>query len=236
MKEKKVIIFTGSGISVESGIPTYRGSDGTWENESIDEVANQVTWRANYDKVHSFYDNQRIKLKDVEPNLAHKMIAEIQKVHDAIIITQNVDDLLERAGCTDVIHLHGELTKIECQSCYHVWDVGYNEHDKHCPVCTSDDLKPFVVFFFGEAPEYLKLYDALKHLYNPESIVVVAGTQGNVVSINEFIKRTSAKKLLNNLEESEHIDSEIFDELFLEKATTAFPKIKEYIDKNFKKD
>ena len=95
----KLIILTGAGLSAESGLRTFRDSNGLWENHSIDVVCNGATWRANYDLVQTFYNDRRTQLASAAPNAAHRMIAGWQQRYETVILTQNVDDLLERAGC-----------------------------------------------------------------------------------------------------------------------------------------
>jgi len=231
---KKIIIFSGAGISAESGIKTFRDADGLWENHRIEDVCNQHTWLQNYDLVHKFYNQRRIQLADVEPNYAHEVVANIQKAYpnECIIITQNVDDLFERAGCKNVIHVHGELTKMECSSCSHIFDIGYKAFTDQgsCPQCSSSHIKPFIVFFGGQAPKYMDMYDAFRHLQNEDSIVVVIGTLGNVVQINANLEIVECHKILNNLEESPYIDATQFEQVYYEEATSAAPKIQHYIE------
>lgn len=110
--KKKILFFTGAGISAESGIQTFRrDKDSLWENMSIEDVATPNGWRKDKSKVLNFYNERRNQLKDVSPNLAHELISKLQDNFDVIVITQNVDDLHERAGSKNVIHLHGELKK-----------------------------------------------------------------------------------------------------------------------------
>lgn len=231
---KKIVIFSGAGISAESGIKTFRDSDGLWENHKIEDVCSQSTWLKNYDLVHKFYNQRRKQLAEVTPNYAHEIVAEIQKKYpkDCILITQNVDDLFERAGCTNVIHVHGELTKMECQSCSLVYNIGYKAHTNNdlCPKCSSQDIKPFIVFFGGQAPAYMEMYDAFRHLQNEDSIAVVIGTLGNVVQINANLELMDCKKILNNLEESPYIDDTQFDKVYYEEATSACEKIEADVD------
>jgi NAD-dependent deacetylase len=110
--KKKLVVLTGAGISAESGIKTFRDSDGLWEGHDVMEVATPEGWRKNQELVLDFYNKRRQQLKEVEPNLGHKILAELEKDFDVHIITQNVDDLHERAGSTKVLHLHGELLKV----------------------------------------------------------------------------------------------------------------------------
>ncbi|WP_269237155.1 SIR2 family NAD-dependent protein deacylase [Flavobacterium flavigenum] len=110
--KKKLVVLTGAGISAESGIKTFRDSDGLWEGHDVMEVATPEGWYKNQELVLDFYNKRRQQLKEVEPNLGHKILAELEKDFDVYIITQNVDDLHERAGSSKVLHLHGELLKV----------------------------------------------------------------------------------------------------------------------------
>jgi len=110
--KKKLVVLTGAGISAESGIKTFRDSDGLWEGHNVMEVATPEGWNKNQELVLDFYNKRRQQLKEVQPNLGHQILAELEKDFDVYIITQNVDDLHERAGSTKVLHLHGELLKV----------------------------------------------------------------------------------------------------------------------------
>jgi NAD-dependent deacetylase len=235
MKDKKIVIFTGAGISAESGIKTFRDADGLWENHKIEDVCNQHTWEKNYKSVHNFYNQRRAQLSLVKPNLAHIGVANIKQMYkdDVIVITQNVDDLFERAGCSDVIHVHGELTKMQCMTCGEVFDIGYKEFNQgeQCQVCYNTHIKPYIVFFGGQAPKYMQMYEAFEYLQNEDSIAVVIGTLGNVVQINANLELMSCKKILNNLEESPYIYDSQFDKVYYENATSAIEKIQKDIEK-----
>ena len=111
MSMKKILIFTGAGVSKESGVETFRDSDGLWHNFKIEDVATLTGWRKDKARVLDFYNQRRAQMKDVYPNDAHKIIAELEKDYNVTLVTQNVDNLHERAGSSNVIHLHGELSK-----------------------------------------------------------------------------------------------------------------------------
>ena len=110
--KKKLVVLTGAGISAESGIKTFRDSDGLWEGHNVNDVATLEGWHKNPALVLDFYNQRRKQLKEVQPNLGHIILAELENEFDVFIITQNVDDLHERAGSTNVLHLHGELLKV----------------------------------------------------------------------------------------------------------------------------
>ena len=114
MDKPKLIVISGAGLSAESGMALFRGGNGLWNGHKISEVCWFPTWQANARLVYSFYNGLRVDLGTREPNPAHIKLAEWQRLYGAILVTQNVDDLLERAGCQDVLHLHGFLTSMQC--------------------------------------------------------------------------------------------------------------------------
>lgn len=238
---QRVIIFSGAGLSAESGISTFRGADGLWANYDVNDVCNFYTWLDNFDLVHSFYNMRRVELGTVEPNEAHKTIARIQQrygTRQVFVITQNVDDLLERAGCQNVMHVHGELTKLRCLHCGYIWSIGYSEY-KHseCPTCKHHQaIKPSVVFFYEQAPMYRAMHERVSSI-SQDDIIVVVGTSGKVVSISTLFMDIKAKgyKILNNLEPSSRIDEKLFDEIYYEPSTTAMLKIEQEIYKKVQK-
>ena len=150
---KKVVVLTGAGISAESGIKTFRDADGLWEGHDIMEVASPIGYQNNPELVLDFYNKRRRQLFEVQPNLAHTILAEMENDFDVTIITQNVDDLHERAGSKKVIHLHGELLKarnekdvnsiIDWKKDIHLGDLDAN----------NIQLRPHIVWFGEEVPE-----------------------------------------------------------------------------------
>lgn len=150
--KKKLVILTGAGISAESGIKTFRDSDGLWEGHNVMDVATPEGWRKNPELVLDFYNQRRKQLKEVQPNLGHQILAELESVFEVYIITQNVDDLHERAGSTNVLHLHGELLKVRSSTNPNYildWQEDLNLGD-------SDNkgmqLRPHIVWFGEEVP------------------------------------------------------------------------------------
>ncbi|MBG6111477.1 NAD-dependent deacetylase [Flavobacterium sp. CG_23.5] len=150
--KKKLVVLTGAGISAESGIKTFRDSDGLWEGHNVMDVATPEGWYKNPALVLDFYNKRRQQLKEVEPNLGHQILAELEKEFDVYVITQNVDDLHERAGSTNVLHLHGELLKVRSSinSDYILdWsdDLNFGDLDEN-----NNQLRPHIVWFGEDVP------------------------------------------------------------------------------------
>ena len=150
---KKIVVLTGAGISAESGIKTFRDQDGLWENHRIEEVATPMAWHNNRALVNKFYNLRRKQLMEVEPNPAHYALVKLEKKYDVQIITQNVDDLHERAGSTKVMHLHGELKKVRStldpSLVYELDGWELKEGDK-CE--KGSQLRPHIVWFGEQVP------------------------------------------------------------------------------------
>jgi len=150
--KKKLVVLTGAGISAESGIKTFRDSDGLWEGHDVMEVATPEGWHKNQELVLDFYNKRRQQLKEVQPNLGHQILAELEQDFDVHIITQNVDDLHERAGSTKVLHLHGELLKVRSTKNKNLildWtdDLYTGDFDEN-----GHQLRPHIVWFGEEVP------------------------------------------------------------------------------------
>lgn len=149
--KKKLVVLTGAGVSQESGIKTFRDSDGLWENYPVEDVASIQGWRKNKELMLRFYNERRAQLATVEPNKAHRIIAELEKYFDVIVVTQNVDNLHERAGSTKVVHLHGELTKARgVDNDNEIIDIGYDPISLGDKSPSGAQLRPHIVWF-GEA-------------------------------------------------------------------------------------
>lgn len=190
MSKKKIVVFSGAGLDAESGIETFRAiKNGLWNNYKIEDVATPSGWRKDREKVLDFYNERRRQMPDVQPNGAHLMLAKLEEHFDVQHVTQNVSDLLERGGCTNIIHLHGELTKARgCQyvmSCpdEYLVDVGYNDiklGDK-CQVSDSQ-LRPNVVWF-GEMPFGT---DRAYQSFRNADIIIIVGTSLQISYTLEF--------------------------------------------------
>ena len=177
MIRQHIVFLTGAGISAESGLSTFRGKDGLWTKEEFQYYASTDCLYNETEKCLNFYNMRRKKLSEVEPNAAHRLIAELEKEHEVTVITQNVDDLHERAGSTKVIHLHGEMTKV-CSSENRHDERYIREYPLTTPIKLGDDagdgsqLRPYIVMF----GEYVKGMDVAEELVRYADIFVVVGT------------------------------------------------------------
>lgn len=231
---KRLIVLSGAGLSAPSGVSTFRDRAGLWTKYDLDEVCNGLTWRQNREKVHEFYNILRTGLEDVHPTAGHHLIAEWKRDYGdrAVILTQNVDDLLERAGCTDVVHLHGYLQDMRCIACGHEWNIGYSKFDHEtdrCPQCNSmRGVRPGVVFFNDSAPRYADLYRAFKKLTDLDTVVVI-GTSGEVINVDSLVFDTPAFSILNNMERSDVINDRHFNQVFHESVETAARKMDDIV-------
>jgi len=174
---KKIVVLTGAGISAESGIRTFRGSDGLWEEHRIEDIATFEAWQRNPALVLDFYNQRRKQLYEVEPNAAHLALVELEKNFDVHIITQNVDDLHERAGSGQVLHLHGELKKARStvdDNLIHTLDGWELKLGDLC--ARGSQLRPHIVWF-GEA---VPMIEPAAALASEADIFIVIGTSLNV--------------------------------------------------------
>ena len=173
---KKIVFLTGAGISAESGISTFRDSDGLWENYNVQDVATIEAWYKNPELIIDFYNQRRKQLSEVVPNDAHKLIAQLQNKFDVTVVTQNVDNLHERGGAKNIIHLHGELTKACNEKKTEVFDIGYNKMTFGEKAKDGSLLRPFIVWF-GEA---VPLIEKAADIVETADIVVIVGTSMQV--------------------------------------------------------
>ena len=219
----RVVVLTGAGISADSGVPTFRDADGLWEGHRLEDVATPEAFERQPDVVHRFYDARRAALATVEPNPAHHALARLEATFgdDLLVVTQNVDDLHERAGSTRVVHMHGELLSALCAGCgdRFPWpdDLGGLPR---CPGCHAQGLRPDVVWF-GEIPYELdRIFVALEEA----DLFVSIGTSGAVYPAAGFVQAASAygaRTLELNLVPSE--GSHFFDEARHGRASEIVP-------------
>jgi len=225
--QPSIVILTGAGISRESGLATFRDADGIWATVRIEDVATPEAFARDPARVQAFYNARRRGLLDpkVRPNSAHAALAELERRRpgEVLLVTQNIDDLHERAGSRDLIHMHGELLKIQCQAC---GDIRECRHDldagDSCPACgTMGTLRPQVVWF-GEMPLMMdRIYTALAAC----ELFVSIGTSGNVYPAAGFVQEArstaGAHTVELNLEPSE--GASLFHEAIYGPASQVVP-------------
>ncbi|WP_411818849.1 NAD-dependent deacylase [Hyphococcus sp. DH-69] len=225
---KNIVILTGSGISAESGIATFRDKDGVWAKYDYRDVATPEGFAANPALVHSFYNARRTALPDVQPNAAHFALAKLETALQNIggqftLITQNVDDLHERAGVSHILHMHGELLKSYCNACDAVRPCGEElSLESVCNVCSkTGTLRPYVVWF-GEMPRYMD--EAMDAILSADLFVSI-GTSGSVYPAAGFVSEARSlgvEAVELNLEPSEN--AHLFSDSRYGPATEVVPK------------
>lgn len=181
MKRKKITVLTGAGVSAESGISTFRDSDGLWENYKVEDVASIEGWYRDPALVLDFYNARRAQLAAAKPNAAHIAIADLEKDYDVTVVTQNVDNLHERAGSTRIIHLHGELTKVRPENACNdidgyseatVFDIGTDSIHIGDMAPNGAQLRPHIVWFGEAVPKIEAAIDAVE----AADILLIVGT------------------------------------------------------------
>ena len=221
---QKIVVLTGAGISAESGLATFRGEDGLWEGHRVEGVATPEAFARDSTLVHEFYNARRAQLREVDPNAAHLALARLEAEWpgEFMLITQNVDDLHERAGSRRLIHMHGQNTVARCLACdaRFSW-TGPMSVESACPDCgDAGTLRPDIVWF-GEMPYDLEgIEEALRSC----DLFVSIGTSGAVYPAAGFVQTArycGAKTLEMNLEPS--LGSMLFDESRIGKAGDLVP-------------
>ncbi|MBR4296675.1 MAG: NAD-dependent protein deacylase [Bacteroidaceae bacterium] len=179
---QKIVFLTGAGISAESGLGTFRGSNGLWDKYRIEDVCTVDAWHRNPTYVNDFYTERRKQLPTVQPNEAHKLVASLEQDYEVVVITQNVDDLHERAGSTNIIHLHGELLKLcssfnkEDESQWQTLDYNNLDLPQGAKAPDGSLLRPYIVWFGENVP---RMEEAVIHVEHAD-IFVIVGTSLNV--------------------------------------------------------
>ncbi|MBU2706691.1 NAD-dependent protein deacylase [Zooshikella marina] len=224
---QSVVVLTGSGISAESGIRTFRASDGLWEEHRIEDVATPDGFRRNPTLVHDFYNARRQKLlsPEITYNAAHKALAAFEQRFSGqyLLVTQNIDDLHERAGSQQVVHMHGELLKSRCEGCGEIFSYLEDlQMTTPCPCCQlSGHLRPHIVWF-NEIPLAL---DAIYSALTSCDLFVAIGTSGNVYPAAGFFQEAShhgAHTVELNLEPS--VSGSLFKEQHYGPASEVVPR------------
>ncbi len=218
---KKIVVLTGAGISAESGISTFRGSDGLWEGHDIMEVASPIGWKNNPELVLDFYNKRRAQLLTVAPNRAHLALFELEKYHDVNIITQNVDDLHERAGSTKITHLHGELLKVRSQFDENLildWKKDLNKGDfcEH-----NSQLRPHIVWFGEEVP----MLDLAITITEQADVLIIIGTSMQVYPAASLLQYAPHKTPIYFIDPNPMMQPKENLTIISENATIGVPKV-----------
>lgn len=220
---KNIVVLTGAGISAESGIQTFRDADGLWEGHNVLEVATPEGWEQNQPLVLDFYNKRRAQLKEVTPNLAHTSLALLEKKFNVSIITQNVDDLHERAGSTNVIHLHGELLKSR-SSVNDTLIYNCTTDIKMGDICElKSQLRPHIVWFGEEVP----MLDLAVEITSKAYILLIIGTSMQVYPAANLVNYVSRNTPIYFIDPKPAIQKNQFENMTIlaEKASTGVAKI-----------
>lgn len=239
---RKVMILSGAGLSAESGISTFRDSDGLWENYDVMTVCSTQGWLQDRELVTNFYNARREAIEDKMPNAMHKALAALEQKYPGQIIhlTQNVDNMLEKAGAKEVIHLHGTLTDLRCEGCNETFHVGYRHQreDEQCPHCGSYDVRHNVVMFGESAPMYRHIYAAV----DASDLFIAIGTSGQVIDIVPLVQEFEHSILINPKQEphvtafgdfGKNID-DYFEHFLQMNATAAVDEMVELIEEHMR--
>jgi NAD-dependent deacetylase len=227
-----IVILTGAGISAESGISTFRDEGGLWAKHRIEDVATPEGFASDPQLVVNFYNERRAQAASVFPNAAHMALAELEAKHkgDVLLVTQNVDDLHERGGSADVLHMHGALNSALCASCENRWPAPMKMAvGDTCPSCSAPMARPDIVWF-GEMPYQM---ERIERALSNADIFVAIGTSGNVYPAAGFVEMAAhygAHTIELNLEPSAVVSQ--FDETRFGKASETVPAwVKDVLDK-----
>ena len=191
---KKIVVLTGAGMSAESGISTFRDTGGLWDKYPVEDVATPEGYRRNPQLVTDFYNARRMQLLTVEPNEGHRLVAALEEEHEVTVVTQNVDNLHERAGSTRVIHLHGELTKVtsslQPNNPRYIRELPPEEYEVHLGDCADDgsQLRPYIVWFGEEVPN---IEVAADHVMQADVLIII-GTSLNVYPAAGLVQFTKS--------------------------------------------
>lgn len=197
MKKKKIVVFSGAGMSAESGIKTFRDTGGLWEEYRIEDVATFDAWERNPELVLNFYNQRRKQVMEAKPNKGHELIAQLEKDFDVQVITQNIDDLHERAGSKKVLHLHGEIMKSRSTRSHELvyplkhWEIKLGDYCE-----TGTQLRPHIVWFGEAVPEM----DRATELAEAADVFITIGTSLNVypaANLIHVVRDTIPKYLID---------------------------------------
>lgn len=221
----KIAVLTGAGVSAESGLKTFRDSDGLWEGHDVMEVASPEGFARNPALVLDFYNQRRRQLLTVQPNAAHFALAELEKKHEVTIITQNVDDLHERAGSENVIHLHGELLKVRStfdEDLIFDWkkDLNLGDFCEH-----HHQLRPHIVWF----GEMVPMIEVAAAIVEKADAVIIVGTSMQVYPAAGLVQYAKADTKIYFVDPKPSISENKRIMVFAENASTGVPKVVEFL-------
>ena len=223
MAHPSIVILTGAGISAESGLGTFRDEGGLWAQHRIEDVATPEGFARNPQLVVDFYNARRAQASKAVPNAAHTALARLQREHpgDVMLVTQNVDDLHEKAGSPEVVHMHGALGSALCGACDHRWPAPLEMHvGETCPHCKAPAARPDIVWF-GEIPYHM---ERIERALLGADVFAAIGTSGNVYPAAGFVQMAThvgAQTVEMNLDPSETVA--LFEETFPGKASQTVP-------------
>lgn len=228
---KKLVVFTGAGISQESGLKTFRDTGGLWEEYDIMEVATPEAWEKNPKLVLEFYNKRREQALSAQPNKAHQTIAELEKHFDVQIITQNIDDLHERAGSSNVLHLHGEITKARSEKTGEVYPIGNSTIHINDLCNEGHQLRPHIVWFGEDVPNMLIAQEIAK----TADIFLIVGTSLNVYPAAGLVHSTKERCPKYLIDPSEDIKTKSIKNLTIinKKATTGVAIVASILEKEY---
>lgn len=228
---KKLVVFTGAGISQESGIKTFRDPGGLWEEYDIMDVATPEAWAQDPEMVLEFYNKRRKQVLEAKPNRAHEIIAELEKHFVVQIITQNIDDLHERAGSKNVLHLHGEITKARSVETNEILTIGKKSilMNDHCKA--GHQLRPHIVWFGEDVPNMLIAQDIAK----AADIFMIIGSSLNVYPAASLVHETSNTCPKYLIDPSINIETKSINNLTIinKKATIGLPIVASILEKEY---
>lgn len=217
----RIVVLSGAGLSAESGLGTFRDASGLWTKYDLQAVATPEGYAADPALVHAFYNARRANMVNARPNTAHAALARLSQRSDVLLVTQNIDNLLEKAGATGVVHMHGELARALCNRCHRTWEAPPEMHASDtCPTCAAPATRPDVVWF-GEMPYQM---EQIEIALGQCELFVSIGTSGTVYPAAGFVNAArdqGADTLELNLEPSE--GSALFDENRFGPATDIVP-------------
>jgi NAD-dependent deacetylase len=228
----KIVVFTGAGVSAESGILTFRAMSENatgkflWNEYEIEDVCSPKAWVKNKELVNEFYNQRRAQLKEVEPNAAHLAITQLDDHFDVTVITQNVDDLHERAGSKNIVHLHGELRKVRDTVTNEVYD--WSEDLNNELSVAGNELRPHIVWFGEDVPNYY----LAESIVQEADLLLVVGTSLEVYPAAGLVNRVKdeCRVVVNNLDKSEYVPEQY---QVVGAAGTTVPKIVDEIIKRY---